>query len=139
MEHLIRNGERKPRRRGFTLVEIMIVMAIVSILVSIAVPLYQKAILRAKESVLRQNLFTLRTQIDNYTYDKGKAPQSLQDLVTEGYLRQIPIDPMTGANNTWKEIMEDPMNTASQSEPGIYDVRSGSDKISLEGTTYSEW
>jgi general secretion pathway protein G len=127
------------RRRGFTLVEILIVMTIISILVSIAVPLYQKSIIRAKESVLRNNLFTLRTVIDEYTFDKKKAPQSLEDLVREGYLRQIPIDPMTGSDKTWVVVMEDALTSVDQTEPGIYDVRSGSDRISLEGTPYSEW
>jgi len=127
------------RRRGFTLIEILIVMTIISILVSIAVPLYQKSVIRAKESVLRNNLFTLRTVIDEYTFDKKKAPQSLEDLVREGYLRQIPIDPMTGSDKTWVVIMEDALTSVDQREPGIYDVRSGSDRISLEGTPYSEW
>ena len=137
---LTRSGRQAVRsRRGFTLIEIMIVMTIVSILVSIAVPLYQKSIIRAKESVLRNNLFTMRTVIDEYTYDKQKAPQSLEDLVSEGYLRQIPIDPMTGSDQTWKVIMEDSLTSVNQTEPGIFDVRSGSDKISLEGTPYSEW
>ena len=127
------------RRAGFTLIELLIVMAIVSIIVSIAVPLYQKSIIRAKESVLRNNLFTLRTLIDEYTYDKQKAPQTLQDLVEAGYLRQIPVDPIAGSSTAWKIIMEDAMTSASQTEPGIFDVRSGSDKRSLEGTSYSEW
>jgi len=126
-------------RRGFTLIEIMIVMSIITIIVSIAVPRYQKSLVRAKESVLKQNLFTLRTMIDEYTYDKQKAPQTLQDLVNEGYLRQVPVDPMTGSNNTWRTIMEEPGSGTSQNEPGIFDVRSGSDKVSLEGTPYSEW
>ncbi|MCX6623437.1 MAG: type II secretion system protein [Acidobacteria bacterium] len=126
-------------RRAFTLLEMMIVMAIVSILVSIAVPLYQKSILRSKESVLRNNLFTLRTVIDEYTYDKQKAPQSLEDLVNDGYLRTVPVDPMTGTSQTWKVIIEDAMTSVNQTEPGIFDVHSGSDKTSLEGTAYSEW
>ncbi len=126
-------------RRGFTLVEIIIVLTIISILMSIAVPLYQKAILRTRESVLRNNLFTLRTVIDEYTYDKQKGPQGLQDLVSEGYLRQIPEDPITGSNQTWKTIMEDALTSVNQTEPGIFDVRSGSDKTSLEGTPYAEW
>ena len=134
MAHRTRSGDR-----GFTLIEIMIVMAIVTILVSIAVPLYQKSILRAKESVLRNNLFTMHTVIDEYTFDKQKAPQTLDDLVREGYLRQVPVDPMTGSNTTWQVIMEEAMTSVSQTEPGIYEVRSGSDKISLEGTPYSEW
>lgn len=125
--------------RGFTLIELMIVMTVVSILVSIAIPIYQKSVLRAKEAVLKNNLFTLRTVIDEYTYDKGKAPQSLQDLVAEGYLRKIPDDPITGSDQTWKIIMEDALTSVNQMEPGIFDVRSGSDKISLEGTPYSEW
>ena len=121
------------------MIELMIVMAVITILVSMAVPFYQKSILRTKESVLRNNLYTMRTVIDQYTYDKQKAPQTLQDLVTEGYLRQVPVDPMTGSEQSWKVIMEDAMSSISQTEPGIYDVRSGSDKTSLEGTPYSEW
>lgn len=125
--------------RGFTLIEIMIVMTIVSILVSIAVPLYQKSIIRAKESVLRNNLFTLRTVIDEYTYDKKKAPQSLEDMVSGGYLRQVPIDPITGTDQSWVVIMEDALTSVDQTEPGLYDVRSGSDGIGLDGTAYGEW
>ena len=126
-------------RRGFTLIEILIVMAIISIIISIAVPLYQKSIVRSKESVLRNNLFTIRTVIDEYTYDKQKAPQTLQDLVSEGYLRAVPVDPMTGSEKSWKEIMEDTLTSTSQSEPGLFDVKSGSEKTSLEGTPYSDW
>lgn len=127
------------RRRGFTLIEIMIVMTIISILVSIAVPMYQKAIVRAKESLLRSNLFTIRNMIDEYTVDKQKAPQTLQDLVSEGYLRDVPVDPMTGSNSSWKLIMEDATASVDQREPGIFDVRSGSDKTGLDGTAYAEW
>src|SRR5258707_12678308 len=108
-------------RRGFTLIELMIVMAIVAVLMSVALPIYNRSIIRAKESVLKNNLFTMRTVIDNYTYDKQKAPQSLQDLVTEGYLQKLPIDPMTG-NNNWRTTMEEASQSVSQSEPGIFDV-----------------
>jgi general secretion pathway protein G len=141
MEPRIRIGNGRPSsRRGFTLIEIMIVMTIVSILVSIAVPMYQKAILRTKESLLHSNLFTLRTVIDEYTYDKQKAPQSLDDLVSEGYLRQVPIDPIVGSNTAWKLIMEDATTSTNQTEPGIFDVRSSSDKTSpLDGTAYADW
>jgi general secretion pathway protein G len=121
------------------MIELMIVMTVITILVSLAVPFYQKSIVRSKESVLRNNLFTLRTVIDEYTMDKGKAPQNLEDLVSEGYLRNVPLDPITGTERSWKVIMEDAMNSVNQSEPGIFDVRSGSDKISLEGTPYAEW
>jgi len=126
-------------RFGFTLIELMIVMAIIAVLMSVAIPIYSRSIQRAKESVLKNNLFTLRTVIDEYTYDKQKAPQSPQDLVSEGYLRQVPVDPMTQSADTWKIIMEDASNTVNQSEPGIFDIRSGSDKTSLEGTPYSDW
>ena len=146
MARIIQIGNRLRRKqasargaaRGFTMIELMIVMAIVVILVSIAVPMYQKALLRAKESVLKNNLFTLRTVIDNYTYDKQKAPQNLQDLVSEGYLRELPVDPMNGSNQ-WRTIMEDASQSVNQSEPGIFDVKSNSDKISLDGTPYSDW
>jgi len=125
-------------KRGFTLIELMIVMAIISILVAVAVPLYQRSVIRAKEAVLRQNLFSMRTVLDEYTYDKAKAPQSLQDLVTEGYLRQIPMDPITGESD-WTTIQEDAITSVNQTEPGIFDVRSKSDKKSLEGSAYNEW
>jgi len=131
--------ERRGLARGFTMIELMIVMAIVVILISIAVPLCQKALLRAKESVLKNNLFTIRTVIDEYTYDKQKAPQTLQDLVTEGYLKEVPIDPIVGNNQAWRIVMEQAMQSVSQTEPGIFDVKSGSDAKSLEGTPYSEW
>jgi general secretion pathway protein G len=126
------------RAFGFTLIELMIVMAITSILLAMAIPMYQKSVMRSKESVLRQNLFTLRTVIDEYTYDKAKAPQSLQDLVSEGYLRQVPVDPMTSQAD-WTTIMEDAVSSVNQTEPGIFDVRSKSEKKSLEGTPYNEW
>jgi general secretion pathway protein G len=135
MAHPTRNGDR----RGFSLIELMIVMTVISIIVSIAVPLYQRSIVRAKESVLKNNLFTIRTVIDEYTYDKQKAPQSLRDLVEAGYLRQVPVDPFTGSSETWQIIMEDAMTSANQTEPGIFDVRSGSDKRALDGTPYAEW
>jgi general secretion pathway protein G len=126
-------------RQGFTLIELMIVMAIVSVLLAIAIPIYQKSITRAKESVLRNNLFTLRNMIDEYTVDKQKAPETLQDLVTEGYLRQIPEDPMTNSNETWRITMEDTPIGGQNSSPGIFDVHSGSDKTALDGSAYADW
>jgi general secretion pathway protein G len=125
--------------RGYTLIELMIVMAIISILVSIAVPLYQKSLIRSKESILKNNLFTLRTVIDEYTFDKKKAPQNLQDLVDQGYLREIPYDPITGSNSTWKITMEDALTAVDQTDPGIWDVHSGSDEKSLDGSMYADW
>jgi general secretion pathway protein G len=129
------------RRRGllgFTFVELVVVITIMVIIISMAIPIYQRSIVRAKESVLHNNLNTLRTTIDNYTYDKQKAPQSLQDLVSEGYLREVPMDPMTGTNN-WQTVMEEASQAVNQSEPGIFDVKSTSDKIGLDGTPYNTW
>jgi general secretion pathway protein G len=140
MALIIPTGRRPGRSHaGFTMVELMIVMAIIVILISIAIPQYQKSIIRAKESVLKNNLLTLRQVIDEYTYDKQKAPQSLQDLVAAGYLREIPLDPMTGTNETWKVIMEDALQSVDQTEPGIFDVKSGSEKSGLDGTPYADW
>ena len=127
------------RLRGFTFVELIVVITIVVILITMAIPIYNNTIKRSKETVLKQNLFTLRTVIDNYTFDKQKAPQSLQDLVTEGYLRTVPNDPMTGSNQTWRTIQEDAVQSVNQTEPGIFDVKSGSDKMGLDGTPYAEW
>jgi len=144
MAPIIRSGSIVTRRakrgiRGFTFVELMVVVTIIVILISMAIPIYNRSILRAKESVLKNNLFTLRTCIDNYTYDKQKAPQTLQDLVTEGYLQKLPVDPMTGSNQGWRTIMEDASQSVNQSEPGIFDVKSSSDKIGLDGTPYADW
>ncbi len=126
-------------RRGFTLIELMIVMAIIVILVSVAIPHYQKSILSAKETVLHNNLSAMRNAIDEYSYDKQGAPHGLQDLVTEGYLRDVPKDPITGSNDTWKIIMEDASQSVNSTDPGIFDVRSGSQKTSLSGMAYSDF
>ncbi len=123
------------RRAGFTLLEMMVVMTIIVTIVSIAVPFYSSAIVRAKESVLRSNLLTIRSVIDQYTYDKEMPPQSLSDLVDEGYLREVPIDPITNSRETWELINE----TGPTGESGLFDVRSGSDENSLAGTPYDEW
>lgn len=135
------SGENQARenQRGYTLIEMTIVVAIISILIAIAVPIYQKSLVRTRESLLKNNLFTLRTVIDEYTFDKQKAPQTLDDLVSQGYLRAVPVDPMTGSGRTWRVIMEDAISSVDQTAPGIFDVRSGSDQKSLEGTAYAEW
>jgi len=125
-------------RRGFTLIEMMIVMAIIVILISVAVPFYQKAIIRAKETVLHNNLMAMRNAIDEYSFDKQKAPQSLQDLVKDGYLHDVPKDPIAQSTD-WKIIMEDAGQAVDSAEPGIFDIRSTSSKIGLDGTHYSDW
>ena len=125
-------------KKGYTLIELMIVMAIIITLMGVAVPFYQKSIMRAKETVLKNNLFAMRSAIDEYSYDKQKAPQSLQYLVSDGYLRAVPRDPIEG-NTDWQVIMEDASQAVSSTEPGIFDVRSNSSGRSQEGTQYSEW
>ena len=128
----------KPRADGFTLIELMVVLTIVAILVSIALPIADSAILRAREAVLKSNLHTLRTLIDHYTADKRKAPQTLDDLVTAGYLRALPKDPITN-DTDWEIVMEEASMFPDQLELGIYDVRSSSEAVSSEGTPYSTW
>jgi len=124
--------------RGFTLLELMIVISIIMILMAVAVPVYNQSIVQARESVLRSNLSTLRNVISQYTLDKQKAPQSLDDIVTGGYLRQIPVDPMTRLPN-WEVVQEDIMLAVDQQEPGITDVHSASNGTASDGTAYSSW
>jgi len=136
-------AKRSARRRqaGFTLIELMIVITIMAILISVALPAYQQSILRARESVLKQNLFTLRSVISQYTLDKQKAPQALDDLVTAGYLKQIPVDPTTGRNDTWApdEEQDTIMSMDQQDQGGIIDVHSGSQMVGSDGTAYNTW
>jgi general secretion pathway protein G len=126
------------KARGFTLLEMMIVLSIILILMAIAVPVYNQSILRSREAVLRQDLFTLRSVISQYTLDKQKAPQSLDDVVQAGYLRQIPNDPMTSQPN-WEVVQEDVLLAVDQQEPGITDVHSASNGTASDGTAYSSW
>jgi general secretion pathway protein G len=124
--------------RGFTLLELMIVISIIVILAVIAMPQYQKTIVHARETVLRDNLYQLRKAIDLYGADKGKLPQSLDDLVTAGYIREVPVDPMTNEREWTLETGEDPNSLTS--ETGIVDVHSTSTDVSSDGTQkYNEW
>ena len=135
-----RASETGPSGDGFTLLELMFVMAIILILSSFALPTYTTMIKRAREAVLREDLQTLRQLIDQYTVDKQEPPQQLQDLVDAGYLHGgLPADPMTGSSDTWKVDVEQVPTSADQSSTGIVDVHSGSDATSLDGTPYSEW
>ena len=129
---------RRRQTRGFTLIELMIVMSIILILVSIAAPIYSKSLVRAKEAVLRQDLYAMRSVIDQYTMDKGKAPQSLDDLVSTGYLRSIPKDPTTNEAN-WVADQCETYMSIDQTQTGICDVHSASSGNSSEGTPYSSW
>ena len=126
------------KQRGFTIIELMIVMSVIVILLGIAIPNYRQSIVRARESVLKDDLFTMRSVIDQYTLDKQKAPQSLDDLVSAGYLKAIPKDPMTNTTE-WTVQQEDSLMAVDQQEPGIVDVHSTSNATSSEGTAYSTW
>ena len=129
---------RRTRAAGFTLLEMMIVISIIIILMAVAIPNYNRTVIQSRESVLRSNLSTLRSVISQYTLDKQKAPQSLDDLVTAGYLRQIPVDPMTKETN-WEVVQEDTLMAVDQQEPGIVDAHSASSGTASDGTAYSTW
>lgn len=131
--------KRSRGQRGFTLIELMIVISIILILVSIAAPIYSSSITRAREAVLKDDLFTMRSVISQYTLDKQRAPQALDDLVQANYMKQIPVDPMTNARDTWTVDQEDVLLSVDQQQPGITDVHSGSNAISSDGTAYSSW
>ena len=130
---------RKPGEGGFTLVELMIVMAIIMILATIAIPIYVRTLQRAKEATLREDLHTMRTAIDSYTVDKEKAPDTLDDLVQAGYLKSIPVDPITSSNETWITGMSDTMTDINETQGGMDDVHSGSQALASDGTTYNTW
>jgi general secretion pathway protein G len=122
---------------GFTLLELMIVISIIIILAAITLPQFQKTILHTREAVLRQDLTDMRKLIDQFAADKGKLPQSLDDLVSEGYMREVPVDPFTGQKDWAITTGEDP--NSSEGEQGMTDIHSSSGDVSSEGTPYSEW
>ncbi len=124
---------------GFTLIELLVVTALVVVLASLALVGYQNSLVRAREAVLKEDLFRLRDAIDQFYADKNKWPTSLEDLVTDGYVREVPEDPITNSKDTWQTVPAeaDPANPSS--EPGIFDVKSGSDRMALDGSPYAEW
>ena len=137
-----RNQKRETRNRiarGFTLLELMVVISIIIILISVAVPSYQQHVQKAREAVLREDLFQMRQAIDQYSLDKLRAPQALDDLVSAGYLREIPLDPFTSSRDTWVVVQEDVVLSVDQNQPGISDVHSGSTLSASDGSAYSSW
>ena len=131
--------KHKSTESGFTLIELMVVMLIIGVLMTQAVPRYTSAIKNAKEAVLKEDLHVIRNAIDSYTMDKQKAPQSLQDLVEGGYLKSIPVDPMTGKAEWGLRSMQDDPDSDSYGGQSVFDVYSKSDGTALDGTKYKDW
>ena len=126
-------------QRGFTLIELLIVMTLIVVLAGIGMSTYSASVTRAKEAVLRENLFRMRDSIDQFYADKGTYPPDLPSLVTSGYLRQIPKDPFTESADTWQVVMSEPDAATPNAAPGIYDVKSGAPGVALDGTPYADW
>ena len=134
---LVRRKNRNDQ--GFTLIEMIIVVSIIMILSSIAIPIYNQHVVHAREAVLREDLYSMRNAIDQYTQDKDKAPQSLDDVVSAGYLRALPKDPFTGQKDTWETVSDDSVMQLGQTAGGIVDVHSGSKLVGSDGTSYNTW
>lgn len=134
-------GSGLPHRRadGFTLIELIIVMTIIGLLTAIAIPSYMTSVKKAREAVLREDLHTMRGAIDSYTVDREQAPQSLDDLVQAGYLKSLPIDPMTTKADSWTTSQSDVLTSISETQGGISDVHSGSQALASDGSTYNTW
>ncbi len=131
----------KPGRAvaGFTLIELMVVMSLIVVLASIGLTLYANSVTRAKEAVLKEDLFRMRDAIDQYYADKNKYPSSLEELVSEKYLRALPVDPFTNSADTWQTVLSEPEPGNAAAQPGIYDVKSGAEQTAIDGTNYAEW
>jgi len=134
-----RTRQSQTRQSGFTLIELLIVMAIIATLAAIAIPSYINTVRHAREAVLREDLHTMRSAIDSYTVDKEKAPQSLDDLVQSGYLKAIPVDPMTGSSDTWMPDSSDTLMDIDETAGGINNVHSGSQGLATDGSSYNTW
>jgi len=135
----MRTGIEKNRDRGFTLIELLIVIAIIGLLVSIALPQYRNAQRKAKEAVLKENLARVRELLDQYKSDKGQYPESLKTLVDDGYLRKMPVDPITGRDDTWEEVKEDlGTNPDPTAQAGVIDLKSTAPGQTLEGVAYHD-
>jgi general secretion pathway protein G len=127
------------REAGFTMIELMVVMSLIIILTTMGLTQYRNSVIYARESVLKEDLFQLRDAIDQYFADKGQYPSTLDALVSDGYVRKIPEDPITKSSSTWQTVPAEPDPNNPTAEPGVYDVKSGSDATALDGTKYAEW
>ena len=125
--------------RGFTLIELLIVISLIVVLATISLATYRNSVQRGREAVLREDLFRMRDAIDQYFADKGKYPATLEDLVSAGYLRAVPVDPMTKSATTWQTVQAEPDPANLTAEPGVYNVKSGSEGQSLDGSNFSDW
>jgi general secretion pathway protein G len=132
-------NERVRRAGGFTLIELLIVIALISILATMGVVQYRNSVQSAKEATLRTDLFRMRDAIDQYYADKAKYPASLDALVSDGYMRQIPRDPITQSSDTWQTVPAEPEPGNTSTDPGIYNIKSGAQGTGLDGTPYSDW
>jgi general secretion pathway protein G len=125
--------------RGFTLIELLVVAAILIVLAGIGLAQYRNSVVRAREAVLKEDLFRMRDAIDQYYADKTQYPSSLDALVSDGYLRKLPDDPFTMSSSTWQTVPSEPDPTNPTASPGIYDVKSGSEATALDNTKYADW
>ena len=136
---MVRFGNRRTRADGFTLIELMIVMAIIVILAGMATAMYVNSIQRSKEAVLKSDLFRMRDAIDQYYADKNKYPASLEALVSEKYMRAVPVDPFTNTADSWQTTLAEPDPNNPSAEAGIFDVKSGAEQTAIDGTRYADW
>ena len=135
----VRSARRTGATAGFTMIELLIVISIIVVLASMGMTQYRNSVVRAREAVLKEDLFRMRDAIDQYYADRNKYPSSLDDLVSDGYMREVPIDPMTQSKDSWQPVNAEANVNDAAAEPGIYDVKSGSDQSALDGTRYADW
>jgi general secretion pathway protein G len=138
-ETYLKRSNQQTRDHGWTLIELLVVLSLIMILASVAMNQYNTSIRTSQEAVLKTNLFRMRDAIDQYFADKGQYPASLQTLVSEGYLRSVPMDPITRSTDTWSTTPAEPDPSRPSTDTGIYDVKSGSDGTALDGTRYADW